>query len=165
MNRRNLDLILGLVVFPALLAFLWGCASYGKLRPQKGPGEKMTVEQLVANRQNYHVLFAGVHRKLPSAVLFDRKDDNITVKGDRWFPVEDQGTLKDLIEWVEHQQPIGIYYPRLWEMQGPDGDLYGYMFTAWTNVVMKIVDENTVEVQDLPLPPYLAVQDRNGNGK
>ena len=149
----------------AALACLWGCASYGKLRLQRGPGEKMTVEQLVENWQGYHVLFAGVNRKLPSAVLFDRKDDNITVTGDRWFPVEDKGVLEDLIRWIKHQQPIGIYYPRLWEMRGPNGALYGYMFTAWTSAVMKVVDENTVMVQDLPLPPRLAVEDKKAKGK
>jgi hypothetical protein len=162
MNKRNL--ILGLVVTLTLLAFLLGCASYGKLRLPRGV-DKMTVEQLVQDWQSYNVLFAGVHRKLPSAVLFDRLDDNITVTGDRWHPVEDKDTLKDLVGWIQNQQPIGPYYPRLWEMQGPDGALYGYMFTSWTSAVMKVVDENTVEVQDLPVPPYLSVEDAEGNGR
>jgi hypothetical protein len=155
-NRKN-AIFIGMTVL-VLLGFLWGCAPYGKLRLQTGPGEKMTLEQLEENWQDYNVLFAGVHSKLPSAVLFDRKDDNITLTGDRWFRVQDKETLIDLIDWVKREPPIGAYYPRLWEMQGPDGSFYGYMFTAWTNAVMKVVDENTVMVYDLPFPPSLAVE-------
>lgn len=94
MNKKAL--MFWLVMLLALLAFLWGCASYGKLILQRGE-DKMTVEQLVQDWQSYNVLFAGVHRKLPSAVLSDRKDDNITVTGDRWFPVEDKDVLEERI--------------------------------------------------------------------
>ena len=155
MNKKMA--IFGLAMGVALLGLLSACAHYGNLRPQTGPGDKMTLEQLEENWQDYNVLFAGVHRKLPSAVLFDRTDDNITLTGDRWFRVEDKETLKDLIDWIKREPPMGVYYPRLWEMRGPDGTLYGYMYTAWTNAVMKVVDENTVMVYDLPFPPSLAV--------
>jgi hypothetical protein len=155
MNKKKM--LFGLIVGLALLGLLTACAPYGKLRLPTGPGDRMTLAQLEENWQNYNVLYAGQHRKLPSAVLFDRTDDNITLTGDRWFPVEDRETLKDLIDWIKREQPIGVYYPRVWEMRGPDGSFYGYMYTAWTNAVMKVVDENTVFVYDLPFPPSLAV--------
>jgi hypothetical protein len=78
----------------------------------------------------------------------------------RWFKVDSKEMLDDLIDSIQRQLPIGIYYPRLWKVFGSDGHLYGYMFTSWDNAVMKSVDEKTLFVYDLPMPPYLAVGDK-----
>ena len=48
---------------------------------------------------------------------------------------------------------------------GPDGHLYGYMYTA-CHAVMKEVEDQALFVNDLPLPPYLMFRGgRSGNGK
>ena len=46
-------------------------------------------------------------------------------------------------------------------MLGPDGHLYGYMFTAWDNAVMPIRDDKTMAVLDLPMPPFLSIDGAN----
>ena len=39
---------------------------------------------------------------------------------------------------------------------------YGYVFALWDHVVEKIVDDRTLVVYDLPLPPYLAIDGGDG---
>jgi hypothetical protein len=149
------------------LAIIWvgllvsGCAStqYGKLRmPDRT--DPVTVETLLKNWKDYELYYAGLHAGHPSAVLFDRKDDDRGFNTERWFKVDNKELLNELIDNIERQLPIGVYYPRLWKIIGPDGHLYGYMFTSWDHAVMRAVDGKTLFVNDLPLPPYLDV-----NGK
>jgi len=47
---------------------------------------------------------------------------------------------------------------------GPDGHLYGYMFTSWDHAVMRMVDEKTLFVNDIPMPPYLAIDKKGFEG-
>jgi hypothetical protein len=138
-----------------------GCASYGKLRLQCGSGKTMTTQQLKENWEKYHVLATGVEPSVPSAILFDRKDDNREIHGERWWELKDSKTVSETIGWIEAQDPVGGYYPRLWEILGPDDHLYGYMFTAWDHAVLMIGDDNILKVLDLPVPPFLAVSGPN----
>jgi len=149
-----------IVVFVFLLS-LWfgvaGCGSYGKLRLQSGPGETMTIQQLEENWQKYNILCTGVEPNVPSAIIFDRKDDDREMIGERWWELKDYKTLSETIGWIEAQVPAGPYYPRLWKILGPDDHLYGYMFTAWDHAVMTVGDDKTMRVLDLPVSPFLAV--------
>ncbi|MGD2126263.1 MAG: hypothetical protein PVG99_09300 [Desulfobacteraceae bacterium] len=154
MNRKR---YMPAAVAGLLLAFIIsGCASYGKLRLESGPEKKMTTETLNKNWRDYTIYYAGLNEKHPSAVMFDRKDDDRAVVGDRWFKVENKEDLVDLIDYIQRETPIGKYYPRLWKVLGPDDHLYGYMVSAWNHAVMKVVDDKTMYVHDLPLPPNLA---------
>lgn len=148
------------VVFVSLISLFFmgaGCGSYGKLRLESGPGEIMTIEQLQKNWEHYHVLFTGVEPNVPSAIIFDRKDDDRAVIGERWWDLKDYKTLSETIGKIAGQGPDGPYFPRLWKMLGPDDHLYGYLFTAWDRAVMSIGENKTMTVQDLPMPPFLAV--------
>lgn len=135
-----------------IFVFIMGCSGYARLRPQYGPNETMTIDKLKSNWQNYHILYAGLEPNVPSAVLFDRTDDDRNIIGERWWEMKDYETLSDTIEWIQ-QQINGPYYPIVYEIRGPDDYLYGYMFTAWHHAVMRQVDEKTLSVLDLPLPP------------
>lgn len=134
-----------------------GCGSYGKLRLQHGPGETMTTEQLKETWEKYHILATGVEPNVPSAIIFDRKDDGREILGERWWELKDGQAVAETIGWIEVQLTLGLYYPRLWKILGPDEHLYGYMFTAWDHAVMTIGDDKTMRVMDLPVPPFLAV--------
>jgi hypothetical protein len=149
-----------IVVFVFLLS-LWvgvaGCANYGRLRLQYGPGETMTIQQLKENWKNYNILATGVEPNVPSAIIFDRKDDGREIIGGRWWELKDNKSVSETVALIEAQVPFGPYYPRLWKMLGPDDHLYGYMFTAWDHAVMTVGDDKTMRVMDLPMPPFLAV--------
>ena len=140
-----------------MLLFITGCSGYARLRLQSGRNETMTVENLKENWEKYHVLATGVELNVPSAILFDRKDDHREVLGERWWELRDSKSVSETISWIDAQDPVGSYTPRLWAILGPDGHLYGYMFTAWNHAVMPIGDDHTLRVMDLPVPPFLAV--------
>ena len=153
--------LLGVILLAALIGS--GCTPgrYGRLGPVDRV-DPVTVDSLVKNWEDYEVYFAGLHAGHPSAVLFDRKDDDRRLLSERWFDVKSKDLLDHLVYSIQKQLPFAGYYPRLWKIFGPDGHLYGYMFTSWDHAVMKVVDEKTMFVNDIPLPPYLAI---NGDGR
>jgi hypothetical protein len=154
----------GLKFFAFLAGLLIsGCTTtqYGKLQMPDRP-DRVTVETLKKNWEDYEINYAGVHAGHPSAVLFERKDDDRGFATGRWFGVRDKELLDDLIDSIQKQLPVAGYYPRLWDVLGPDGHLYGYLFTSWDHAVLRAVDKKTLFVDDLPMPPYLAV---DGDGK
>ncbi len=144
-----------------LLAFLIsGCSwlkGYGKIRAQSGPGKRVTIQELRENWHDYTIYYAGYHGKLsikhPSAVMFDPKKDDRVLVGDKWTKVDDQKTLSELISSIQSHK--ARYYPSLWRILGPDDQFYGYLFSAWHHVPIKVVDEKTMWVYNLPRPPYL----------
>ena len=146
-----------LILMASLFFVVAGCGSYGKLRLERGPGESMTTERLKENWEKYHVLATGVEPGVPSAIIFDRKDDGREIIGERWWEVKDYKAAAETVDRIEAQVPVAQYYPRLWKIVGPDEHLYGYMFTAWDHAVMFVGDDKTMRVLDLPMPPFLAV--------
>ncbi|UCF72186.1 MAG: hypothetical protein JSW35_08285 [Deltaproteobacteria bacterium] len=154
------------IIVPLLVFLISGCAwvkGYGKIRLQSGPGKKVTTQELEDNWHNYTIYYAGYYGGLsikhPSAVMFDPKNDKRALVGDRWTKVQDQETLSRLISSIQSQK--ARYYPRLWRILGPDDQFYGYLFSAWRQVplVIKVLDDKTMFVYDLPMPPYLEVPD------
>jgi len=148
---------IGFVLLISLFFVVAGCGSYGRLRLQYGPAETMTIQQLKENWEKYHILATGVEPNVPSAIIFDRKDDGREIIGERWWELRDYKAVSETVDWIEAQEPVGGYYPRLWKILGPDEHLYGYMFTAWDHAVMFVGDDKTMRVMDLPVPPFLAV--------
>lgn len=139
-----------------LLALASGCGRYATLR-LPAPTEGVTIQSLQENWRDYDVYYAGVHAGHPSAVMFDRKDDDGVIVTNRWFKPRDKALLDDIIDSIQRQVPVGGYRPRLWRITGPDGHVYGYMFTSWNHAAMSMVGEKKLLVRDLPMPPYLAI--------
>ena len=142
MNTRHRWVAASILV---LLAVVAGCAGgYGNLK-EVGKGE-MTVDTLVRNYQNYNVYYLGDF-SLPYAVLFDPKEDGKTVKvGDRWEKVPSQETASKQVGQISTLIGRGVNMPRLWKLVGPDGSLFGYVYTAATQLSSNVVDGNTMSV-------------------
>jgi len=141
-----------------LMVFMSGCPlikNYGKLGTQYGLDEKMTIQMLEERWQDYDVYYAGVHITLPSAVIFDPKDDERKLLTHEWWvQVKDQQELSEVIRWIWG----GEFSPHLWKILGPDNQLYGYIYTAWDHAHIKVIDEKTLWVDDIPLPP-ISIED------
>jgi len=143
------------VIVSVLLFLVSGCSwykSYGKVRLQSGPGHRVTIQELRENWRDYTIYYAGMSVQHPSAIMFDPKKDSRTLASDKWIKVEDQETLSELISWI---QLTTEFYPRLQRILGPDDQFYGYFYSGWDHVLIKVVDERTLWVYDLPMPPDL----------
>lgn len=152
--RKCLFALLGAA---GLVVALNGCSTQLGVRSQKVYGDRVTVQDLVRNWQEHSVYYAGHGRGHPSAVLFDPKDDDRVIIAHRWWKVEEYEVLTDLVDSIQRQVPIAYYYPKLLELLGPDNQRYGYAFTSWDHVPGNMVNDHTLQVYDLPLPPYLAI--------
>ena len=144
MNKKRNMALAGILM---MLVLFVGCAGvYDNLVPaDKG---QMTVETLVNNYQNYNVYYLGDF-SLPYAVLFDPKEDGKTVKvGDRWEKVPDQDTARKQVGQIGSLVGRGVYMPRLWKLVGPDGSLFGYVYTAAVQLGSNVVDANTMFVNN-----------------
>ena len=67
------------LVLAGLALMAYGCASYSGARSQMVHGNRVTVQGLVKDWQDYTVYFTGHGRGHPSAVLFKPKDDDRVV--------------------------------------------------------------------------------------
>ncbi len=137
------------------VVILSGCSGQGTYRVVPAVSGNVTIQTLMENWQDFNVYYAGLGSNHPSAVMFDPKNDDRVITVDRWSKVESRELLADLIGSIQRQ--TGSYYPRLFEIRGPDGHLYGFIFTAWDVVSTRMIDDHTMFVFDIPLPPYLAV--------
>ena len=126
--------------------------NYGKLRAEawRGPN-KVDVNDLIGRWDQYDVYYAGWIYYNPSAVMFDPKGDDRKLISDKWIPIKDQVELSMLVRYMRSNYH---FHPVLWRVLDPDNHFYGYIYSARQDVVMKVVDDQTMWVDDLPLPPY-----------
>ena len=152
--QKYLSLTMAGLVLMVLLA---GCPlikNYGKLELQYGPGEKMTIQRLEERWQDYNIYYAGVHIQLPSAVIFDPKDDDRRLlTHERWVHIEDRKELSEVLLWLWGDETSSEFYPNLYEILGPDNQLFGYMYTPWDHANIKVIDKKTLWVDDIPVTP------------
>ncbi len=123
---------------------------YGKLKAAawRGPN-KVTVYDLMAQWERYDAYWAGLAVDNPSGVMFDPKGDDRKLVSDKWVAVKDQAELSTLVRWLD----AGSFRPVLWRILDPDDQSYGYLYSPWDHVVLKVVDSQTLWVDDLPFPP------------
>ena len=155
--NRNKYIYIALIGVMVIFLFS-GCASmlrdYGKLRPQPMRGEGVAIEELEENWEDYVIHYAGLSVGTPAGIMFDPKDADRTLTGDKWIKVEDKETLSELIGWMKSYTE---YYPRIWRILGPNNESFGYLFypshrTHIDNVVIKVIDDKTMYVYDVESP-------------
>jgi hypothetical protein len=141
-----------------LSLFLWlplffGCASQqslGSLSLEPKYSEDQTLERIQRDWEAHYISYIGRFQGSPTAVVFDPKEDDRALRQAGWTQVEDAETLRDVIQWVRSTQ----FDPRLYQILGPGGEFYGYLYSAWDNhVLVKLADENTltVYIQEVPI--------------
>jgi hypothetical protein len=124
-------------------------ARYGKIRYFSGGGNEVTIQALIENWEAYHIYYAGLGVRLPLGIMFDPKNNDTTLVGDRWKIVENQQTLLEITRWI---YPNTQYEPRLSKILGPDDQLYGYLYHSYGSVVLKLIDDRKIYVYNLEEP-------------
>jgi hypothetical protein len=141
------------VLLLGLITACVGMGGYGRLYAPWPSAASPRVEDLVAQWEDYDVYYAHYSDAsvgTATAVLFHPKKDNRRLVADKWVTVTEKGVLVRLIEWLKADLQ---FPPTLYEVRGPDDQVYGYMFTAVSHVVIKKLDDQTLWIDDIPLPP------------
>ena len=133
-----------------LIFLISGCANYGKLRLESGRVEKVTIQELQENWNDYSIYYADWRSVgWPGGIIFDPKRDDKTLVGDKWMKVEDQETLSQVIISIEAKNR----YPKLYQVLGPNDEFYGYMYLGPrrdnVNVFAKVIESNSLRISDL----------------
>jgi hypothetical protein len=135
-----------------------GCVSwqknYGKLKTIPNGPNHLTIQNLIDKWYDYHIYssdqYAGLGFRSPLGIMFDPKNNDTMIVGDRWKKVSDQKTLTDMTKRIflatQHE-------PWLNEILGPDGVLYGYLYYSYGVVTLKVVDEKKMYIFNLEEPP------------
>ena len=137
-----------------LIVFMCGCSllnTYGKLRLQSDHEKRVTIQELEENWEDYTVYYAGLSIERPSAVMFDPGDDERKVVSHEWWvQIKDQEELSAILLWLRASAQDE---PKVWRILGPIDQFYGFMYTAWTHVLIKVVNDKTLWVDELSQPP------------
>jgi hypothetical protein len=155
-SKRLYMALIGVII---MLLFS-GCASmltgYGKLRPQSMRGQRVAIEELEENWEDYVIHYAGLSVGTPAGIMFDPKGDGRTLTGEKWIKVEDKETLSELIGWMKTYTEFN---PQIWRILGPNNEFFGYLFYPshrmhGDNVVIKVIDDNTMYIYDVESPVF-----------
>ncbi len=143
------------VLLIALVIF--SCASwqqnYGKLIRLPQSQNEVTIQDLIEKWEDYNIYYSdkydGFDARSPLGIMFDPKNNDTALVGDRWKKVEDQKTLIEMTRWI---YPTTQYEPWLSKILGPDGRFYGYLYYSYGFATLKVVDDNTMYVFNLDEP-------------
>ena len=135
-----------------------GCVSwqknYGKLKTiPKGPNH-LTIQSLIDKWDNYHIYssdqYAGLGFRSTLGIMFDPKNNDTMLVGDRWKKVSDQKILTDMTKRIFL---VTGFEPWLNKILGPDGLLYGYLYYSYGTVTLKMVGDKKMYIFNLEGPP------------
>lgn len=133
-----------------VVVLMYGCAGYGKFVRQSSPGERITIQELQKDLNDYTIYYSGLSETRPRGIMFDPQHDNRELVGDRWVKVEDQETLSKLVGWMQFSTRG---YPEIYRILGPDNAFYGYLYChSRHDAVAKALDDRRMYVYDLT--PY-----------
>ena len=130
-----------------------GCSGYGKLLIESKNKAGVTIDELIENSDEYDIHHFGHGEKFVSGIIFDPKKDNKKLlPGDRWVGIDEQTTISDIVKRIKGSD-FPRFVPTLYKIVGPDGVFYGYLFTGWSHIVLKKIDDDTLSVYGLDDPP------------
>ena len=140
-----------------IVLIIFSCASwqknYGKLRILPESQNEVTIQNLIDKWDDYNIYYSdhydGFNVRAPLGIMFDPKNNDTTLTGDRWKKVGDQKTLIEMTQWI---YPTTQYDPWLNEILGPDGQFYGYLYYSYGFATLKVVGNKTMYVLNLNPP-------------
>ncbi len=135
----------------ALLFFTIGCSSYATLVRSDEANVKLNISALEKNWEAYTIYYThtgGAHYG-NVALLFDPKDDDRVLVARRWTRIEDKKTLSGIIDNMDRRG----YRPGMYNIVGPNGNDYGYLYAARRYLIAKVESDTTMHVYDFPTRP------------
>ena len=134
---------------------------YGKLEIVPENQNQVILQDLIDKWDDYNIYYsdkyAGYSARSPLGIMFDPKNNDTILMGDRWKKVKDQKTLIEMTQWI---CPTTLHEPFLNEIFGPDGRFYGYLYYSCGCVTCKMVGDKKMYVFNLEAP----IEDNGGEG-
>ena len=149
------------LVITLIALIISGCASlqknYGRLHIIPKDLNQVTIQNLIDRWDDYHIYsydqYAGPGFRSPLGIMFDLKNNDTMLVGDRWKKVSDQKTLTDMTKRIS----LSTHFePWLNEILGPDGGFYGYLYYSYGVVTLKMVGDKKMYIFKLDDPPTSA---------
>ena len=136
---------------------IFSCASwqnnYGKLRMIHKSQNEVTIQDLIDKWDDYNIYYSDIYEgynvRAALGIMFDPKNNETTLVGDRWKIVKDQKDLIEMTKWIYSNCQ---FEPWLNEILGPDGKFYGYLYYSYGFVTLRVVDDKTMFVFNLEEP-------------
>jgi hypothetical protein len=122
-----------------LLAAVIGCAGTVKLQPEEREARASLIQELLAKWEGYTIYAAIWPGDKPVALLFDPRSDDGVILADGWTKVDTYTDLASLMKSLPAGQS-----PRLFQVLGPDGHLFGYLYAAVPGLQTQVVDARTL---------------------
>ncbi|MBW2000049.1 MAG: hypothetical protein JRJ29_19075 [Deltaproteobacteria bacterium] len=146
-----------MIALGVALLLLSACVSAGpgeraRVVAQSGKtGNKVTIQQLQENWQDYFIHYSGVKITQPVGILFDPKGDGKTIKvGSWWGKVEDRKRLRTAVEWMNARSSAS--FPQVSLILGPNEQVFGYVYTYNpVPVRTRVISDTEIFVYDLSL--------------
>ena len=129
-----------------LLAAALGCAGIAKLQPEARGAS--VIQDLSTQWESYTTYAAIWPGSRPVALLFDLRSDERAILAEGWTKVDHPADAASLIEGLQAGQS-----PRLFQVLGPDGQFFGYLYTAVPGLQTQVVDAKTVRFYPVKPPP------------
>jgi len=129
-----------------LLAAALGCAGIAKLQPEERGAS--VIQDLSTQWESYTTYAAIWPGSRPVALLFDLRSDERAILAEGWTKVDHPADAASLIGGLQAGQS-----PRLFQVLGPDGHLFGYLYTAVPGLQTQVVDAKTVRFYPVKPPP------------
>ena len=137
-----------------IVFIIFSCAAsqqnYGKLRKLTKGQNEVTIQNLTNKWDDYNIyysdIYEGYNPRAALGIMFDPKNNEPTLVGDRWKKVKDQKDLIDITKWIYSNTQ---YEPWLNEILGPDGRVYGYLYYSYGSVTLEVIDDKTMYVFNL----------------
>jgi len=129
-----------------LLAAALGCAGIAKLQPEERGAS--VIQDLSTQWESYTTYAAIWPGSRPVALLFDLRSDERAILAEGWTKVDHPADAASLIGGLQAGQS-----PRLFQVLGPDGQFFGYLYTAVPGLQTQVVDAKTVRFYPVKPPP------------
>jgi hypothetical protein len=131
-----------------LLSGALGCAGIVKLKPEERGAHAALIQNLSAKWENYTIYSTVWPGDKLVALLFDPKSDDGVVLADGWTKVDPATDVASLLARLQAGES-----PRLFQILGPDGHFFGYLYTPVPVVLTQLVDARTVRAYKINPPP------------
>ncbi len=144
MEQRK-GMILSILIFSIVL-IINGCGPVPRIKPQRGPNERISLQELVQNWEDYDILYAGWSVTDIYGIMFDPKNNDMKLGGNRWKKIEDQDTREKVFGMV----PEKTRYPS--RIVGPEDEFYGYILyikkegAKTQRAVVRVVDDQNLTI-------------------